>query len=84
MDRFQEIMRLMNNGLNNASTLRFVVPQIVMLGLEKNPHNIDKVTAWMMSEALLSEPHPGLDKVNATCTSMIRDYQLEQVQTKSL
>lgn len=46
MEEFMDIMKLMNNGLNNESTLKETYPLIVKLGLIKNPNNIDRVTDW--------------------------------------
>ena len=71
MNEFMDIMRLMNNGLNNESNLKETYPRIVKLALLKNPGNIDKVTAWMLPEECFSRPHPGLNEVVSACQEVV-------------
>lgn len=71
MKEFMDIMKLMNNGLNNESTLKDTYPLIVKLGLIKNPSNIDRVTAWLLEEACFSKSHPGLDQVVDICREIV-------------
>ncbi len=71
MNDFMEIMQLMNNGLNNESTLNDTYPKIVALALAKNPNSIENVQAWMLEEACFSKPHPGLDNVKEACEEVI-------------
>ena len=81
MNEFMDIMRLMNNGLNNESTLKETIPRIVKLALLKNPSNIDKVTAWMLPEECFSRPHPGLNEVVSACQEIIPS--MEQLAEQS-
>ena len=71
MNEFMDIMRLMNNGLNNKSTLNETYPEIIKLALRNNPNNMDKVVAWMLKEECFSKPHPGLNEVVDTCQSIV-------------
>ena len=80
MNEFMDIMRLMNNGLNNESTLKETYPRIIKLCLLKNPSNIDKVTTWMLPEECFSRPHPGLNEVVTACQEIvpINEQTIEQ------
>lgn len=71
MNEFMDIMRLMNNGLNNESTLKESIPRIVKLGLLKNPSNISDVIDWMLPEECFSHPHPGLNEVILACQDIV-------------
>lgn len=71
MNEFMDIMKLMNNGLYNGSTLKEVIPKISILTMKKNPRNIGHVMNWMLEEESLSNPHPGLNETIQACKTVI-------------
>ena len=83
MKEFMDIMKLMNNGLNNESTLKETYPLIVKLGLIKNPNNIDRVTDWILEEACFSQPHPGLDQVVTVCREIVPNKISQNFEMKA-
>ena len=83
MKEFMDIMKLMNNGLNNESTLKDTYPLIIKLGLVKNPNNIDRVTAWMLEEACFREHHPGLDQVVDICHEIVPNKIVQNLEMKA-
>ena len=84
MNEFMDIMRLMNNGLNNESTLKDTYPRIIKLCLLKSPSNIDKVTTWMLSEECFSHPHPGLNEVVTACQEIVltKEQSIDQSRVR--
>lgn len=79
---FMEIMRLMNNGLNNDSTLKEVYPRIVNLSLSLNPSVVDYVSDCQLEEACFSSPHPGLNEAILASTNMINNYKNQNQMTR--
>ena len=70
---FEEIMRTMNNGLHNDSTLYLFCPLIVRLCLAKNPDKIGDVMEHMHTEEILTtRSHPGLNKVVDICLQTVQ------------
>lgn len=69
---FSEIVRTMNNGLDNESTLAITYPLIVKLCLNKNPNKIGNVMDQMCGEEVLTtRPHPGLNNVVLACQNTV-------------
>lgn len=71
MNEFMDIMKLMNNGLHNDSTLKDVIPKISALAMRRNPRNIGYVMNWMLEEQCFTNPHPGLDETIQACKAVI-------------
>ena len=70
---FEEIMRTMNNGLHNDSTLYLIYPLIVRLCLVKNPDKIGDVMEHMHTEEILTtRSHPGLNNVVDICLQTVQ------------
>ena len=84
MNEFMDIMKLMNNGLNNESTLKETYPRIVKLGLLKKPDSISSLLDWMLPEECFSQPHPGLNEVVSSCQEIIpsMEQSIEQARTR--
>ena len=84
MNEFMDIMRLMNNGLNNESTLKETYPKIIKMGLLKKPSSIDNLLNWMLPEECFSRPHPGLNKIIASCQKFVpkKEQDIEQTRTR--
>ncbi|MEG2322077.1 MAG: hypothetical protein RSB71_01125 [Bacilli bacterium] len=78
---FMNIMRVMNNGLNNESTLVMLYPMITKLCLEKKPEQIGNVIEWMLGEEVLSKPHPGLNDIVGVCKGVVTP-SIEQVRVR--
>lgn len=82
MNEFMDIMRLMNNGLNNESTLKETYPRIIKLGLLKNPSKINDVIDWMLPEECFSLPHPGLNEVVLACQEVVPSMEQNIEQSR--
>lgn len=76
---FNEIMKTMNNGLDNESTLVITYPLIVKLCLNKNPNKVGNVMTQMCEEEILTtRPHPGLNKVMLACQNTVEPLLLNK------
>lgn len=71
MNEFNEIMGLMNNGLDNDSTLAVSVPKIAQWGLKRNASVVGDIMNFIPPEVAMNRPHPGLDEVVTVLQNVI-------------
>lgn len=74
----KDIVKVMNNGIRNESTLALSIPMIVKLATLKAPEKLTEIQNWFIPENVLSRPHPGLDGVLSVCQDVINGINLNQ------
>ncbi len=74
----KNIIKVMNNGIRNESTLSLVIPMIVKYATLKCPEKLKNIENWFIPENALSKPHPGLDGVISVCQDVIKGIDLNQ------
>ena len=79
---FMEIMKLMNNGIHNDSTLKDVYPMITNLSIAINPDSIDYVSACQLEEVCFSTPHPGLNEAILMSNNIVNNYKKQNQITR--
>lgn len=84
MNEFQSIMRLMNNGVHNDSTLKESIPAILKFTLRYGNEKANEALEWVPKEEALRSKngHRGIDDVVNACNDILKSIELQQEKVR--